>query len=292
MLTGELMKHFFDYLKENTNKNSKLKIFVIQGSPRTKISCSGGDSKTKYIMEEAIKKINKDVSFDVLDLNVRDDEPIVMPCKGCVGTANGFQCHWPCSCYSPNDNKVPDLMHDKNVYKRIKKADGFIVFTPVHWYACSSQVKAMFDRLVCANLTLTVDEAKRLTNNDIKNSKKNVELEQSGKYKSLLKNHLEGKVGAFFIHGNNGADDYNGKRKPLSMVDVEHKISPIEAIMPIVNQCRYSGIFVPENLIVGLNFASDEYYSVSNELIKKEKLIVDKAVNLINNLIEEIKKLR
>ena len=292
MLTGELMKHFFDYLKENTNKNSKLKIFVIQGSPRTKISCSGGDSKTKYIMEEAIKKINKDVSFDVLDLNVRDDEPIVMPCKGCVGTANGFQCHWPCSCYSPNDNKVPDLMHDKNVYKRIKKADGFIVFTPVHWYACSSQVKAMFDRLVCANLTLTVDEAKRLTNNDIKNSKKNVELEQSGKYKSLLKNHLEGKVGAFFIHGNNGADDYNGKRKPLSMVDVEHKISPVEAIMPIVNQCRYSGIFVPENLIVGLNFASDEPYSASNDMIKKEKTIVDKAVNLINNLIEEIKKLR
>ena len=286
------MKHFFDYLKENTNKNSKLKIFVIQGSPRTKISCSGGDSKTKYIMEEAIKKINKDVSFDVLDLNVRDDEPIVMPCKGCVGTANGFQCHWPCSCYSPNDNKVPDLMHDKNVYKRIKKADGFIVFTPVHWYACSSQVKAMFDRLVCANLTLTVDEAKRLTNNDIKNSKKNVELEQSGKYKSLLKNHLEGKVGAFFIHGNNGADDYNGKRKPLSMVDVEHKISPVEAIMPIVNQCRYSGIFVPENLIVGLNFASDEPYSASNDMIKKEKTIVDKAVNLINNLIEEIKKLR
>lgn len=284
------MRHFFDYIKENTNKNSKLKILAVQGSPRTKVSCSGGDSKTKYIMEQAIKKISKDVTFDVLDLNVRDDEPIVMPCKGCVGTANGFQCHWPCSCYSPNDNKVPDLMHDEKVYKRIQQADGFVVFTPVHWYACSTQVKAMFDRLVCANLTLTVEEAKRLTNNDIKNPNKNIELEQSGKYKSLLKNHLEGKVGAFFIHGNNGADDYNGKRKPLAMAEIEHKISPVEAIMPIVNQCRYSGIFVPENLIVGLNFASDETYSASNDMIKKEKSIVDKAVKLLNDLIEEIKK--
>lgn len=283
------MRHFFDYIKENTNKNSKLKIFVVQGSPRTKFSCSGGDSKTKYIMEEAIKKIDKDINFDILDLNVKDDTPIVMPCKGCVGTANGFQCHWPCSCYSPNDKKVPDLMHDEKVYKRIQQADGFVVFTPVHWYACSSQVKAMFDRLVCANLTLTVEEAKRLTNDDIKNAKKNIELEQSGKYKSLLTNHLDGKVGAFFIHGNNGADDYNGKRKPLSMADAEHKISPVEAIMPIVNQCRYSGIFVPENLIVGLDFASDQPYSASNDMIKREKTILDKAVKLLNDLAKEIK---
>lgn len=283
------MRHFFDYIKENTNKNSKLKIFAIQGSPRTKVSCSGGDSKTKYIMEESIKKIDKDITFDILDLNVRDDEPIVMPCKGCIGTANGFQCHWPCSCYSPNNKKIPDLMHDEKVYSRIEKADGFIVFTPVHWYSCSTQVKAMFDRLVCANLTLTTEEAKRLTGNDIKNPKKNIELEQSGKYQNLLKNHLEGKIGAFFIHGNNGADDYEAKKYPLAMAETKHYINAKEAIMPIVLQCRYSGIFVPDHLIESLNFGFNEPYSVSNEKIDKNKKAIDKAIDLINNLVKEIR---
>jgi multimeric flavodoxin WrbA len=281
------MKYFSDYIEENTNK--KIKILMIQGSPRTKVSCSGGDSKTRYIIDETVEKLKKDIDFDILDLNVRDDQPIVMPCKGCVGTANGFQCHWPCSCYSPNDKNVPDFMHDEKVYERLEEADGFAVFTPVHWYACSTQVKAMFDRLVCANLTLTVEEAKKLTDDDIKNPKKNIKLEQSGKYKKLLKNHLEGKVAAFFIHGNNGANDYEGVKIPLSMADCEHKITSKEAIMPIVNQCRYSGIFAPDHLIEGFNFASDKPYSESNELIKRKKIIIEKSVNLIINLEKEIK---
>lgn len=284
------MLSYLDYLSEASNENAKIKILVIQGSPRTKKSCSGGDSKTEFLMKEAIKNLDKDVKIDVLNLSILDDQPKVQPCKGCVGTANGFQCHFPCSCYSPNDKSVPDLMHDEKVYDRFKEADGFAVFTPVHWYSVSTQVKALFDRMVCVNLTLTVEDAKRLTKNDIKNSKKTIELEQSGKYQNLLKNHLEGKIGAFFIHGNNGADDYEAKKYPLAMADTKHYITAKEAVMPIVLQCRYSGIFVPDHLIESLNFGFNEPYSVSNEKIDKNKKAIEKAIELLNNLTKEIRK--
>lgn len=278
-----------DYLNEATDKE-KIKILVVQGSPRTKKSCSGGDSKTEYLMKQAIKSLDKNVDVDVLDLSLTDDEPKVQPCKGCIGTANGFQCHWPCSCYGKDDKTCPDLMHDENVYDRIKKADGFAVFTPIHWYAVSSQVKAMFDRLVCANLTLTVEAAKAITKDDIKNPKKNIELEKSGEYSALLKNHLEGKIGAFFIHGNDGANDYKGRRFPLAMSDTKHDITPKESVMPIVLQCRYSGIFVPDHLIEAIVFGYNEPYSLSNDKIDSNEKAIKSSIKLLNNLVKEIRK--
>lgn len=284
------MISIFEYLAEAKKNEKGINIVVIQGSPRTKKSCSGGDSKTKFLMEKAIEKLDKDVSVDVIDLTVMDDVAKIQPCKGCVGTANGFQCHWPCTCYSPNDKNVPDFMHDEKIYDRLEKADGFAVYTPIHWYSCSTQVKAMFDRLVCANLTLSVDVAKRLTDDDIKNPKKTIELEQSGRYDILKRNHLEGKVGAFFIHGNDGANDYKKRSLPLAMAETKHYITPKESIMPIVLQCRYSGIFVPDHLIQAVSFGQDEPYSTSNENIDKNKKIIDKSVDLLNELSLEIKK--
>ena len=182
-------------------------------------------------------------------------------------------------------------MHEKDVYKKLEKADGFVVFTPVHWYGPSSQVKALFDRLVCTNLTLTREDAEKIYGKDIKDPKKTIEAEQSGKYKDLLKNHYEGKVAAFFIHGDDGANDYSNRRKPLSMADMKNQdyISPKEAIMPIVNQCRYSGIFVPENCIEGVVFGYGEKYSQNNIDVRKSEL-TDKAINLVKNLVSEIKK--
>ena len=285
------MISFIDYLAEATNSNKgKINIVAFQGSPRTKQSCSGGDSKTSYLLNEGIKKITDEAKITVIDLKVMDTEPQIRPCKGCIGTSNGFHCHYPCDCYDKNDG-TNDLMHEANIYKKMEKADGFVVFTPVHWYGPTSQVKALFDRLVCVNLTLTRDDAKKIYGKDIKDPKKTIEAEQSGKYRDLLKNHYEGKVGAFFVHGDDGADDYVNRRIPLSMADYKQKdyISPTEAIMPIVNQCRYSGIFVPENCIEGNIFGYKEKYSQNNIDVKKSNL-VDKAANLIQNLIKEIKK--
>ena len=165
------MISFIEYLAEATQNNSnKIKIVVFQGSPRTKNSCSGGDSKTSFLMKKAIKEITKDVKFTVVDLKVMDTDPQVRPCKGCIGTSNGFHCHYPCDCYDKGDG-TNDLMHEADIYKKMEEADGFVVFTPVHWYGPSSQVKALFDRLVCVNLTLSVEDAKEIYGKDIKNPK-------------------------------------------------------------------------------------------------------------------------
>jgi len=285
------MISFIEYLAEATgNNNDKINIVAFQGSPRTKDSCSGGNSKTSFLLNEAIQKITKEVKITLIDLKVMDTDPQIRPCKGCIGTSNGFHCHYECSCYAKGDG-TNDLMHEKDVYKKLKKADGFVVFTPVHWSGPSSQVKALFDRLVCVNLTLTQEQAKEIYGKDIKNPKLTIAAEQSGKYRDLLKNHYEGKVAAFFIHGDDGADDYVNRKIPLSMVDCKQNsyINPKEAIMPIVNQCRYSGIFVPENCIEGNVFGYKEKYSQNNIDVKKSNLI-DKATKLMQNLILEIKK--
>jgi multimeric flavodoxin WrbA len=288
-----IMISFLDYLNETTkDNNSKIKIVVFQGSPRTKNTCSGGDSKTSFLMKKAIKEITEDVKFTVIDLKVEDTDPQIRPCKGCIGTSNGFHCHYECSCYAKGDG-TNDLMHEKDVYKKLEEADGFVVFTPVHWSGPSSQVKALFDRLVCANLTLTQEQAKEIYGKDIKNPKLTIAAEQSGKYRDLLKNHYEGKVGAFFIHGDDGADDYNNRRFPLSMADYKqsHYIDPKQAIMPIVNQCRYSGIFVPESCIEGVVFGYKEKYSQNNIDIKKSNgdKLLEKAQKIITNLVTEIR---
>jgi hypothetical protein len=285
------MISFIEYLAEATgNNNDKINIVAFQGSPRTKDSCSGGNSKTSFLLNEAIQKITKEAKITLIDLKVMDNDPQIRPCKGCIGTSNGFHCHYECSCYAKGDG-TNDLMHEKDVYKKLKKADGFVVFTPVHWSGPSSQVKALFDRLVCVNLTLTQEQAKEIYGKDIKNPKLTIAAEQSGKYRDLLKNHYEGKVAAFFIHGDDGADDYVNRKIPLSMVDCKQNsyINPKEAIMPIVNQCRYSGIFVPENCIEGTVFGYKEKYSQNNIDVKKSNLI-DKATKLMQNLILEIKK--
>jgi multimeric flavodoxin WrbA len=287
------LRTFTEFLSEATqnNKNAKIKIVAIQGSPRTIKSCSGGDSKTAFLMKKSMQALLSDVKVDVIDLSVMDDQPQVRPCKGCIGTANGFQCHYPCSCYSKDDG-TNDLMYEEDVYKKMQEADGFIVFTPVHWNGPSSQVKALFDRLVCVNLTLTVDDAKEIVGDAIKDPKKNIAAEQSGKYRDLLKNHYEGKVGAFFIHGDDGANDYVDRKIPLSLVDAKDNcyITPKDGIMPIVNQCRYSGIFVPESCIKGVVFGYKKPYSQNNKDIKSADEIIDDAIQVTENLIKEIKK--
>jgi len=284
------MIKFIEYIAEATKNNSdKIKIVAIQGSPRTKNSCSGGDSKTAFLMDKAIKSLPKDVKVTVLDLKVEDNKPQVRPCKGCIGTANGFQCHYPCSCYGKDDG-TNDFMYEENVYQKLQDADGFVVFTPVHWYGPSSQVKAMFDRLVCTNLTLTVKEAKEIMGDDYKNPKVTTETELTGKYRDQLKNHYEGKVAAFFIHGDDGANDYNNRKIPLSMIDYDKTyIAPEDAILPLVKQCKYSGIFVPDSCIEGTLFGYKHPYAENNIKARKDEDFINKATKLINNLIKEIK---
>jgi len=267
-----------------------MRILIIQGSPRHPDSCSGEQSKTRTLIPRAIGPFAGRAEFDFLDLAVAPDATPVQPCKGCVSTANGYHCHWPCSCYGPkafddDDRTTPDLMHDRKVYQRMKAADAFLLFSPVHWYAVPTSVKAMFDRLACANLTLTREQAAQYGFG--KDPTKTQPAEQSGRHDRLLKNHLAGKVAGFFIHGDGGANDYTKRRPPGSYR--AHQGSPtepdvVDAVMPIVWQCRWSGITVPDDLIVGVTSGKGVPYSEN----RFNEAIIGAAHELINRVINRI----
>jgi multimeric flavodoxin WrbA len=156
-LINEIIKKIYTFMNIRKLSDKKPTIVVFQGSPRKIDSCANQKSKSEKIVEHIINKWLPFANFDVVDLGI--DDIRIQPCKGCVSTSGGMHCHWNCSCYAPKMEDNPDLMYEANIYDRLENCDGFIVVTPIHWYAVSSQVKAMFDRLVCANLTITKEQA-------------------------------------------------------------------------------------------------------------------------------------
>jgi multimeric flavodoxin WrbA len=285
------MKSFLSFLSEERikNKNAKINILAIQGSARNEKCCPDHESKSYRLLKNAIKD-RKDVLFDVVDLSVQCDGNIVQPCKACISTAGGIHCHFPCSCYSKNNKKIPDLMYNENVYEKLEKCDGFVVFSPINWDAPSSVVKSFFDRLVCCNLTLSLTDAKKILGEDLKNSEKTRPIAKSGEYNHLLKNHLEGKFAAFFIQGDNGADDYKNIKKPDSYLEYTKnknmKTDPVECIEPIVKQLVYSGIYVKENCVDGLISGFGTDYPTNDDNLEQE--LFKRSRKVVDNLISEI----
>jgi multimeric flavodoxin WrbA len=287
------MRDFLDFLNEERarNKGAKIKILAIQGSARNDNCCPDHESKSHRLLKNAIKD-RKDVVFDVIDLSVKCDGNIIQPCKACISTAGGIHCHFPCSCYSKG-SKIKDFMHEEDVYQKLENSDGFVVFSPINWDAPSSVVKSFFDRLVCCNLTLAIEDAKEILGNDLKNSAVTRPLAKSGKYNDLLKNHLEGKYAAFFMQGDNGADDYDDIKKPDSYIEYSKNnknvnSDPIKSIEPIVKQMVYSGIYVKEGCVDGLISGFGTDYATNDdkleqELFRRSRKVVD---NLINHILK------
>jgi multimeric flavodoxin WrbA len=268
--------------------DKKWKVLIFQGSPRDPDTCPNMESKTHKVIEYVIEKWSPFLEIKVIDLSVnKSKKPNIQPCKGCVSTAGGFHCHFPCSCYFKG-MKEPDLLSELNVYELLQEADAFLVFSPIHWHSLSSQVKTLFDRLVSVNQTLTIDDAKKLMGSDnIKRSEVTGKFAKSGKYDNLLRNHLEGKVGGFYAHGDDGADDYEGKELPESYSDVfddGFSNNAKNVVMPFVMQLKYSGVWVPDNLIETFYTNKNVNYYVANKLKNKE--LYDRADNLINNLLD------
>ena len=291
------METFNNYVESKSDPLGRTSIVIIQGSPRTKKSCSGGNSKTGLMVKKIISLLPDDIKIDYFDLCVCEDEPKIQACKGCISTANRYQCHYPCTCYSKGDKKNPDYMHDKDVYKKMEKADGFVVFSPVNWYALTTQIKAFFDRLVCINLTLSADEIKKILGENYKNPVYTAKLEDNEKYNYLIKNHYENKVAAFFVHGDEGANDYKNRKIPLSLEDYyeeEQNFSVKDAVMPLVHQCRYSGIFVPNEFIKCFTYGKDNKYFENNKNFDgpNEDFFVKNGIELIKNMVEKIKKMK
>ena len=237
---------------ENINKNSRR------------------NSKKTFSKVKSIKYLGKKPVFDIEVENSHE-----FNCEG-VKVHN-------CTCYKKDDEKKPDFMYDGDIYTKLEECDAFLVFSPIHWYSVSSQVKALFDRLVCASQTLHYDDAiKILGKGNLKNSEITGKFAQSGEYNELLKNHLEGKVAGFYIHGDDGANDYDGKELPDSFKD--ENFTPKQSIAPIVNQCRYSGINVPNDLIEAFYINKDKDYYTSNLDLENLSKPFDNADRLLENL--------
>jgi len=263
----------------------KPRIIIFQGSPRKIDSCANQIPKSQKVADYILDKWSPFANFDFIDLSIGD--VIIQPCKGCVSTSNGMHCHWKCSCYKKGSDKRVDLMYESDIYDKLEECDGFLVITPIHWYSVSSQVKAMFDRLVCANQTITKNQALEIFGEgNIKNSELTGKAELSGEYKHLLKNHLEGKWAAFYAQGDDGANDYDGNQPDTGdkMWDVKN------VVMPLVYQFRYSGMNAPDDLVE--SFYTDKgigYYqsnlnmSENPEFISKADLLIEKLIDYINN---------
>ena len=132
---------------------SKSRILLVNGSSRSDQTCPGEMSKTFRLVEMARRLIERERGFEVevLDLSLLTSQygRQILPCKACVSTAMPL-CHWPCSCY-PNHSlgQVNDWMAE--IYPMWAAAHGVMIVTPVNWYQAPAGLKAMIDRLVCAD---------------------------------------------------------------------------------------------------------------------------------------------
>jgi multimeric flavodoxin WrbA len=272
--------------------DKKPKVLVFQGSPRDKDTCPNMDSKSHNIVEHMTSKWSPFIDFDTIDLAVNQSKKsTIQPCKGCISTAGGYHCHFPCSCYFKNDESKPDLMKDLNVYELLQECDAFIIVSPIHWHSLTAQVKTLFDRLVCTNQTLAVEDAKNLMGPDnIKNSDITGRYSISGKYENLLRNHLQGKFAAFYVHGDDGAKDYTKNELPESYDVLSDPFSgdPKSTVMPYILQMKYSGVFVPDDLVEAFYINKDIDYYTANKTYTKQKEFTDRADSLIENLLTHL----
>ena len=139
--------------RQHRDPRSRSRILIINGSMRSDQSCPGEMSKSWRLVTMARKTIEARRGFDVevLDLSRLASEygRVIHPCKACVSTAMPL-CHWPCSCY-PNHaiGQVNDWMNE--IYPMWVRAHGIMIVTPVNWYQAPAGLKAMIDRLVCAD---------------------------------------------------------------------------------------------------------------------------------------------
>jgi multimeric flavodoxin WrbA len=128
------------------------RILIINGSSRSEHTCPGEMSKSWRLVKLA-EPIFLEMGFavDILDLSRLASEfgKQIHPCKSCVSTSIAL-CHWPCSCY-PNYalGQTDDWMNE--IYPLWAGAHGILIVAPVNWYHAPTGLKAMMDRMVCAD---------------------------------------------------------------------------------------------------------------------------------------------
>jgi hypothetical protein len=251
------------------------RVLVIAGSNRRQYDCPGVDSKARALMFRMADRLPQDWEVDLEDLgNVWNREQI-RSCNGCVSTSMAL-CVWPCNCYEKGSWGQPDLMWNLDLYARLDLADAWAIIGPVNWYGVSSNLKAMFDRLVCMNGGNPREE---LIGH--KDPSRAIELERSPEWEALSRNHLEGRSAAFFCYGDGGGDELEEDGRPRVLRHLEYfdpEKEPFENMRdtyaPLVWQCRYSGIEVPDALWRYVEFGRGVPYSLN----QAEHLMDNEAV--------------
>ena len=248
----------------HTNKQEKLENYISK-------------EKKKMVNKPSVIKSIKSIGFKpVYDIEVENSHQF---------NCEGINIH-NCSCYVKGSKVQTDLMYEADIYDKLESCDAFIVVSPIHWYSVSSQVKAMFDRLVCANQTITQEQAVQIFGSgNAKKAELTGKAEIYGQYKHLLKNHLEGKWAAFFVHGDNGADDYDNNPP-----DIGDRVWDVKnSVMPLVYQCRYSGINCPDDLVEAFYINQGKPYYQANLDMPTESEFFIKMDNLVEKLLNYLK---
>jgi hypothetical protein len=238
------------------------RILILAGSDRRQYNCPGVDSKSRALMLRMAERLPQSWEIDYEDLGNVYGRARIQSCNACVSTSMAL-CVWPCNCYEKDNKDEPDLMWDLDLYARLDLADAWAVLGPVNWYAPTSNLKLMFDRLVCMNGGNPREELI-----DHKNPEKAMRLEHTREWDELSVNHLEGRTAGFFCYGDGGGDELDAAGRPKKLrhpawFDPEEE--PFEDMRqtyaPLVWQCRYSGIEVPDPLWRYVEFGQGRKYS-------------------------------
>ena len=238
------------------------RVLIIAGSQRRQFDCPAADSKARTLMLRMADRLPGEWEVDYEDLgNVWNREGI-RSCNACVSSSAAL-CVWPCNCYEKHSRGMPDLMWNLDLYARLDLADAWAIIGPVNWYAPTSNLKAMFDRLVCAN---GGNPREDLIGH--KDPSLAIALEHSEQWEELCRNHLEGRTAAFFSYGDGGSDELGEDGLPRILEhkewfdsDQEPFADMRDAYQQLVWQCRYSGIEVPDPLWRHCEFGRDKKYS-------------------------------
>lgn len=286
----EYQRCSYVYIKDQKSLGKlRENLILVHGGKQRKLEGMVQKKKMKHHFSK-VKSIDLIGRGNVYDIEVQNSH---------FFNCEGIKVH-NCDCYNKKDNPN-DLMHQQDVYRKLEECDGFFVLTPINWSSCSSVVKSFFDRLVCASLTITADDAVEIFGKEhIKDSGKTREAEKSGEYNGMLKNHLEGKRAGFFAHGNDGGADYRefAKNKtkllpviPDSMVEYEetHGHEDVSRLLdPLVRQCVYSGVRVSDCCVRVVTYGFGESYSEVNDRFDRESSLKRDAAEVFGNFVDRL----
>ncbi len=238
------------------------RILIIAGSDRRQYNCPGVDSKARTLMLRMAARLPAEWEIDYEDLGNVFARARIQSCNACVSTSMAL-CVWPCNCYAKENKKEPDLMWDLDLYARLDLADAWAIIGPVNWYGPTSNLKLMFDRLVCMN---GGNPREKLIKH--KDPELAMKLEHSKEWAELSVNHLEGRTASFFCYGDGGGDELDRQGRPQVLRHKEYfdpDKEPFEnmrdSYAPLVWQCRYGGVEVPDDLWHYVEFGRGKKYS-------------------------------